>query len=186
MGYAGDHTLIRFIVDCLELFIKNKGDKIRLCYNIIISILLILMFVFCTFLGILSCSRYFSYNIETTYLCHIGEYIYTDIATYKMKTEDSIVEISNFSECVEKGDRVQLKISKINNELIEIKQEGITLYQLPMYNSVIWGVVIFFLIYLGFCIFIFIVVNTKKPKGLIKKLQRDCGIYYSHKETKNK
>ena len=75
---------------------------------------------------------------------------------------------------VKEYEDIKIKVSKLNGELYEIQKNGIVLYQIPLIPIAIW---IQQPMFMGICIFGLVVTNLKKPKGQLKKLQRELNIY---------
>jgi len=119
-----------------------------------------------------------TYQTEQIYESYQAGYLYTDVNKYEIQTESHLVEIhfSEFLEFAQPGDFLQLTVSKISGELIEIQSDGKVLYKVPVVSSAVWIQQPLFLALIGTCIFMLIAVNIKNPKGFVKKMQEEFQI----------
>ena len=169
MSYTGDHAMIHLIT-----FIMTKtGKKPRWIWSCFWGIILAI------YIGIYIYSSCFifgglvTYQTKQVYENYQSNHLYTDVDTYEIQTKADLVEIhfSEFLEFAQPGDSVQLTISKISGELIAIQCDGKVLYKVPAVSSAVWIQQPLFLVLIGTCFFMLIVVNIKNPKGFVKKMQ---------------
>jgi hypothetical protein len=173
MGNAERNATITIIT---ELLLKNK-KKPRLVWNIFFGAMLaffLILYIYSTvyILGGLSL-----YEENTRYIKYDEGFLYTEHGEYEIETEEVDISIDNFIENAKIGDDIKIKVSKLNGELYEIQKNGIVLYQIPLIPIAIWIQQPMFISLMGICIFGLVVTNLKKPKGQLKKLQRELNIY---------
>ena len=68
---------------------------------------------------------------------------------------------------------MQLTISKVTGNLMEIQIDGNVLYKIPTVPIAIWIQQPLFLILIACGIFMLLGMNLKHPKGVLKKMQQD-------------
>ena len=174
MSYAGDHAIIHFIT-----FIMTKtGKKPRWIWNCFLGIILAFWIGVYIYSSCVIFDGLVTYQTEQIYEKYAEGILYTNVDTYKIKTNSDLIEIpiSEFLTFAERGTSAQLTVSKISGELVEIQSDGKVLYKVPVVSSAVWIQQPLFLALIGTCIFMLIAVNIKNPKGFVKKMQEEFQI----------
>lgn len=174
MSYAGDHAMIRLII-----FIMTKtGKKPRWIWNCFWGIILAFWIGLYIYSSCVIFGGLVTYQTEQIYENYVDGILYTNVDIYKIETNSDRIEIdiSEFLEIAQRGDSVQVTVSKISGELIAIQCDGKVLYKVSTAPTAAWAQQPMLLSLIGICIFMLIVVNIKNPKGFVEKWQQEMQI----------
>ena len=151
---------------------KKRSRKFYNVFLIIVLTVLTISFLYIAIFQILS--DYTTYESEQIFIDYSDGYLQTNSDSFKIADDKSQeIKIRQLLLRAEKGDNIRLKISSISGELIEIKYSGKVVYK--VITTDIRAVISFFILLCfgyGLVIFMLIVVNAKKPRKRIDKLQK--------------
>ena len=136
MSYAGDHAIIHLIT-----FIMTKtGKKPRCVWNCFWGIFLAIFIGFYIYTSCIVFGGLVTYQTEQIYEKYADGILHTNVDSYKIDTTSDRIEIpiSKFLTSADRGTSVQLTVSKISGELIEIQSDGKVLYKVPVVSSAVW------------------------------------------------
>ena len=171
MGYIGRQSTIRLIIHLM----KKSKKKQRWIWNVFWSAVLAFIMFLYAYSTIYLLGGMFIYHTEQKYVRYFNGSLYTDMGVFEIERKPDLVDvdISTFIEVAKIGDNLQLTISKVTGNLMEIQIDGNVLYKIPTVPIAIWIQQPLFLILIACGIFMLLGINLKHPKGVLKKMQQD-------------
>ena len=134
-----------------------------------LSVVLLLVFGYIVYqiLG-----EYICFETKQVYVSYDGSNVITTTNAY-LVSNDEYTQVNIINDFANFGDEIVIIVSSLSGKVMEIFCDGLLIYQISKASPTIAIIaLIFFIIMLSFLCFMFYIVNTKKPKKFIYKIQR--------------
>ena len=156
---------------------RSLGSKkrTRTFWNIffIVSIVIVLFAMSCFVISVASDHLY--YESEQMFVEYKNGILITDVGSFNVATEkNQEIKIDNLVKNVNEGDNITVTVSKIKNQVLEVKCSDKVVYKkipTPIMPTVIASAVLVIPM-LVFFVFGLVVVNIKNPGKRIAKIQK--------------
>ena len=123
------------------------------------------------------------YNIACDYAKDVSKQVYVDYCDGYLVTKNNTYEIAEYEnqevkikeliQTVKPNDEIEVSVSKINGDLIEVNCLEKTVYKKELFSivSFVIAAIILIIPMLSLCIFFLVVTNIKNPNKRIAKIQ---------------